>query len=140
MRLPEIIRKVIGNAMGVTKKRLVKLLGNTYFYADIDERRLRCDTVELLVYIRSHIDPDNDEHEVWKWVVPVCESVLACTISLPVPFYELPLKYAVRERLLTPEFEKVLAEFSLTISGSPREVYEEIVIDGVRHAYVEFEE
>ncbi|NHZ81507.1 hypothetical protein F2P44_19820 [Massilia sp. CCM 8695] len=126
--------------MSVTKRRLVKLLKDTYFYAEVDEQRLRRETMVLLDYMRNHIDPNNDEHEVWKWVMPLCERVLAGTVNLPVPFSELPLKYAVRERLLTPEFEKVLAEFSLTISGSPREVYEEIVIDGVRHAYVEFEE
>ncbi|NHZ93574.1 hypothetical protein F2P45_31910 [Massilia sp. CCM 8733] len=126
--------------MKLTKRRLVKLLGDTYRYAEIDERRLKRETIALLDYIRKNIDPDKDENNVWKWVVPLCEKVMARTVHLPLPFSELPLKHAVRERLLTPEFEKVLAEFSLTISGSPREVYEEIVIDGVRHAYVDFEE
>jgi hypothetical protein len=126
--------------MKFTKKRLVRLLGDTYRYAEIDERRLRRETVALLDYIRNNIDPNKDENEVWKWVVPLCEKVLAGAIHLPLPFSELPLKHAVRERLLTPDFEKVLAEFSLTISGSPREVYEEIIINGVRHAYADFEE
>jgi hypothetical protein len=123
-----------------TKKQLVKLLGDTYRYAEIDVRRLRRETTALLDYIRKNIDPNKDENEVWKWVVPLCERVLAGAVQLPVSLSELPLKHAVRERLLTPEFEKILAEFSLTISGSPREVYEEILVDGVRHAYVDFEE
>ncbi|NHZ60707.1 hypothetical protein [Massilia genomosp. 1] len=93
----------------------------------------------LLNYIRLNIDPTKDENDVWKWVVPLCERVLAGTIRLPLAYSELPLKHAVRERLLTAEFEKVLAEFSLTICGTPREV-EEIVIDGVKYAYVDFEE
>ncbi|MDQ1816576.1 hypothetical protein RBA41_25070 [Massilia sp. CCM 9210] len=126
--------------MSATKRRLVKLLGDTHRFAEIDERRLKRETRVLLDYITKNIDPDKDEHGIWRWVVPMCESVLAGTIHLPVPFSELPLKYEIRERLLTPEFEKVLAEFRLTISGTPREVYEEIVIDGVKHAYVDFEE
>lgn len=126
--------------MTITKKRLVKLQGDTYRFAEIDERRLTRETIALLNYIRSHIDPNKDENEVWKWAVPLCERVLAGTIQLPLSFSELPLKHAIRERLLTPVFETVLAEFSLTICGSPREMYEEIVIDGVRHAYVDFEE
>jgi hypothetical protein len=126
--------------MKSTQRRLVKLLGDTYRYAEIDERRLRRETLILMEYIRKNIDSSKDEHEVWRWVMPLCEKVLAGTIDLPLPSSELPLKHAVRERLLTPEFEKVLAEFSLTIAGSPREVYEEILIDGVKHAYVDFEE
>lgn len=124
----------------LTKKRLVKLQEETFRYAQVDQRRLRRETLALLDYIGRKIDPNKDETEVWKWVVPLCERVLAGTISLPLASSELPLKHAVCERLLTPELEKVLTDFSLTIRGTPREVYEEIVIDGVRYAYVDFEE
>ncbi len=121
-------------------RKLVKLDPATGDYSEVDEVRLKRETHILLNYIRTHIDPKNDEHGIWKWVVPLCQGILDGTLILPVPFSTLPLKYAVREGLLPDDFFNLYAEFGLTISGTAREILDKVEIDGNTYMYADFEE
>lgn len=126
--------------MTLSKRKLVKLDEETGDYAEIDQVRLKREASDLIDYIKKSIDPSSDEYGIWKSVLPLCEEVLAGKIRSPIPFSYLPLRYESRERLLEPRFNELFAEFTLTISGAPREILEEIVIDGVRYMYADFEE
>jgi hypothetical protein len=121
-------------------RRLIKLDPATGDYSEIDEARLKRETRLLLEYIKKHIDPKTDEHGIWKWVVPLCQGVVDGTLILPMPFFTLPLKYAVREGLLPDDFFNLYAEFSLTISGTAREMLDNVNIDGNTYMYADFED
>lgn len=120
-------------------RKLVKLDPSTGDYAEIDEVRLKREARVLLDYIKTHIDPNSDEHEIWKWVVPLCQGAIDGTLTLPVPFSTLPLKYAVREGLLPDDFFDLYAEFGLTISGTAREILSKVDIDGMTYMHADFE-
>ena len=122
------------------KRKLVKLDEQSGDYAEVDEVRLKREARELIEYIKANIDPSEDVYGIWAKVVPLCQDVLAEKISLPVPFSSLPLRYESRERLLEARFDEIFSDFKLTISGAPREILDEVVIDGVRHMYADFEE
>ncbi|NHZ36090.1 hypothetical protein [Massilia rubra] len=126
--------------MNVTKKRLVRLVGNTGFYAEVDVVKLRRIAKNLLSYIQTNIDPNNDEYGILKWVVPMCKAVLDGSIQLPVPYVDLPLSYPMREGLLPLDFQEIFSEFRVTASGMALTMSEKIVIDGVPHMYADFEE
>ncbi|MDQ1832569.1 MULTISPECIES: hypothetical protein [Massilia] len=126
--------------MSVTKRRLVKLIGDTGLYAEVDLVKLRRLSRELLSYIQINISPHEDEYEIWKWVVPMCTAVLDGTIRLPVPFLDLPLNYPMREGLLPTDFQKIYAAFKIVACGMAVEVLEKVVIDGATYAYADFEE
>ncbi|MDM5176851.1 hypothetical protein PO883_06520 [Massilia sp. DJPM01] len=109
-------------------------------YAEVDIVRLKRESRELIEYIKGNIDPNKDQYGIWNSVVPLCREVLAETISLPVPFFNLPLRYETREGMLDADFDERFSEFALTISGTAREILEEVVIDGIRYMYADFEE
>jgi hypothetical protein len=123
-------------------RRLIKLDPATGNYAEVDAPRLKREALALLDYINIHIDPKSDEHSILKWVVPLCEAVLNDTLKLPVPYSDLPLKYAIREGQLPNDFEVLYSDFAATLSGSrfSRDSQEKIFIDGLAYAYVDFEE
>lgn len=126
--------------MITTKKRLVKLVGDTGFYAEVDGVKLKRISQNLLSYIELNIEPDNDEYGIWKWVVPMCKAVLDGSIQLPVPYLDLPLSYPMREGLLPLDFQGIFSEFRVAASGMALNMSEKIVIDGVNYMYAEFEE
>ncbi|MFB9242530.1 hypothetical protein IV454_15530 [Massilia antarctica] len=126
--------------MNMTKRRLVKLMGNTGFYAEVDIVKLKRLAMELLNYIQINISQDDDEYEIWKWVVPMCKAVLDGTIQLPVPFVDLPLNYPMREGLLPPDFQKKFSEFRVAACAMILKFSEKIMIDGVAYMYADFEE
>ncbi|MDQ1816575.1 hypothetical protein RBA41_25065 [Massilia sp. CCM 9210] len=126
--------------MTSTKRKLVKLDGQTGDYAEVDKIRLKREARELIEYIKKNIDPNKDEYGIWTSVVPLCQDVLAEKIPLPVSFFSLPLRYESREQLLETGFDELFSEFKLTISGAAREILDEVVIDGVRYMYADFEE
>ncbi|NHZ66878.1 hypothetical protein [Massilia genomosp. 1] len=122
------------------KRKLVKVNEQTGDYAEVDKVRLKRETHELMNFIQTNIAQSKDKYGVWTSLVPLCRAVLAETISLPVPFFELPLRYESREGLLDADFDELLCGFTLTISGTAREILDEVVIDGVRYMYADFEE
>lgn len=126
--------------MSTTKKRLVRLIGDTGFYAEIDGVKLKRIAQDLLSYIQMNTEPDNDEYGILKWVVPMCKAVLDGSIQLPVPFLDLPLSYPMREGLLPLGFQEIFSEFRVTASGMALNISEKIVIDGVNYTYAEFED
>lgn len=126
--------------MALIKRRLVRVDEQTGDYAEVDTVRLKRETRELMDYIHAHVDPNKDQHDIWTSVVPLCRAVLADTMSLPIPFFELPLRYESREGLLDAAFDELFCGFVLTISGTAREILDEVVIDGVRYMYADFEE
>jgi hypothetical protein len=121
-------------------KRLVKLDPKTHRYTEIDTVKAKKQALELLHHINETVSKTNDEYEIWKHVVPLCENVLTDNIPLPIPAEDRPLKYQIREGLLTRRFEEKYAPFALTITGTPRELTEEIDINGECYTYVEFED
>ena len=121
-------------------KNLVKIHPVTQRYLVIDKKRAKREAINLLQYIKNNIDPVNDEHKVWEYVVPLCEKVLHDQIDLPIPVEDRPLKYQVREGLLSPEFEEIYAQFALTITGTPREVTKDVYLNGETYTYVDFED
>ncbi|MCE3606029.1 hypothetical protein LXA47_20815 [Massilia sp. P8910] len=126
--------------MTLTKRKLVKVDEETGDYAEVDKVRLKREARELMEYIERNIDPRKDEYGIWESVVPLCQDVLADKIQLPVSFFNLPLRYESREQLLEPRFDELFSEFKLTISGAAREILDEVIIDGVRYMYADFEE
>lgn len=126
--------------MALIKRRLVRVDEQTGDYAEVDTARLKRETQELIDYIHANVDPNKDPYGIWISVVPLCRAVQAETISLPVPFFELPLRYESREGFLDAAFDELFCEFVLTISGTAREILDEVVIDGVRYMYADFEE
>lgn len=126
--------------MIATKKRLIKLMGDTGLYAEVDVVKLKRIAGQLLTYIQNNINPDNDEYGILKWVVPMCKAVLDDSIQLPVAYLDLPLSYPMREGLLPLDFQKIFSEFRVTVSGMALNVSEKIIIDGVPHMYAYFEE
>lgn len=126
--------------MTATRKKLVKLMGDTGFYAEVDLVKLRRVARELLNHIQTTISPTNDEYGIWKWVVPMCQAVLDGTIELPVPYLDLPLSYPMREGLLPLDFQRIFSEFRITASGMALEMSDKIVVDGVSYIYADFEE
>lgn len=119
--------------------QLVKLDPATHRYTRVDIVRLKREAKILLDYIYTKIDPANDEHEIWKWVVPLCEKALENEIAFPIPIEARPLKHQIREGLLPRDFEEIYAPFALTITGSPRSETQDIQIDGDTYTYVDFE-
>ncbi|NHZ40647.1 hypothetical protein [Massilia aquatica] len=126
--------------MRLTKRRLVRMGAEAGFYAEVDTVRLERLAREVLDYIQTHINPDNDEYEIGLWVAPMCKRVLDGTIRLPVPHLDLPLSYPVREGLLPLDFQELFSEFRITACGMALEISEEIVVDGVSYMVADFEE
>ena len=62
-------------------RKLVKLDSNTGDYAEVDKIRAKREARVLLDHIQKHIDPNQDEHGIWKWVVPLCQGVLNETLK-----------------------------------------------------------
>ncbi|MGB3608916.1 MAG: hypothetical protein WA987_00970 [Cellvibrio sp.] len=121
-------------------KKLIKLDPGSKRYAEVDPVKLERVTEQLLDYIYQEIPPNEDPFGVWTWVVPLCKGVLQSTVVLPLPYDELPLKYPMREGLLSDEFEKIYAPFANTITGTPITQTDKVEIDGILYAYVDFEE
>lgn len=121
-------------------KRLVKLDPKTHRYTEIDIVKAKKQALELLDHINETVSKTTDEHGIWKHVVPLCENVLKDNICLPIPVEDRSLKYQIREGLLTMQFEEKYAPFALTITGTPRELTEEIDINGECYVYVDFED
>ena len=120
-------------------RKLVRVDPLTGDYAEVDGVRLKREAQELLDYIRQHIDPNNDDLEIWKWIVPICDAVLNDAIALPVKFSDLPLQYASREGLLPKTFSELYSSFSITISGTAREILANVDVNGVPYTYADFE-
>lgn len=122
------------------KRKLVRVDEKTGDYAEVDTVRLKRETRELMNFIQKNVDQNNDPHGIWTSLVPLCRAVLAETVLLPFPFFNLPLRYESREGLLDAKFDDLFSAFALTISGTAREILDEVVIDGVRYMYADFEE
>lgn len=122
------------------KRKLVRVDEQTGDYAEVDTVRLKRETRELVNFIKVNIDPHNDPYGIWTSLVPLCRAVLAGTVSLPFPYFNLPLRYEIREGLVDVNFDGRFSEFALTISGTAREILDEVVIDGIRYMYADFEE
>lgn len=122
------------------KRKLVRVDERTGDYAEVDTVRLKRETRELMNFIQVNIGPHNDPYGIWTSLVPLCRAVLAETVSLPFPFFSLPLRYESREGFLDANFDELFSEFTLTISGAAREILDEVVIDGIRYMYADFEE
>lgn len=120
-------------------RKLVRIDPITGDYAEVDTVRLKREAQDLLTYIKNNIDPNRDELGIWKWVMPMCEKVLNGTIILPIKFSDLPLKFATREGLLPEEFSKLYSSFSITISGTAREIFTNVEVNGVSYTYADFE-
>ena len=121
-------------------KKLIKLDPISKRYAEVDVVKLERVTEQLLEFIYQEIPPTDDSFGVWQWVVPLCKGVLNNTLALPVPYEDLPLKYPMREGLLSDEFEKIYAPFANTITGTPLTKTDKVEIDGILYAYADFEE
>src|SRR5690606_20872737 len=121
-------------------KRLVKLDPISKRYAEVDVVKLERVAKQLLDHVYREVLPTDDPFGIWKWVVPLCEGVLKNTLALPLAYEDLPLKHAMREGLLSDEFEKIYAPFANTITGTPLTQSDKVGIDGVLYAYADFEE
>lgn len=121
-------------------KRLVPIDPVTGDYTEVDRKRLERETRALLEYVRSYVDPQNDEFGIYKYVVPLCESALDGTARLPVKFSDLPLQHASKEGLLPKDFDALYSSFAITISGTARELFDTVIINNVPHRYVNFED
>lgn len=120
-------------------KKLVRIDKKTGYFIDIDIKRLQTEASNLLDYIQKNIDPLSDEHEIYTEVVPMCEKALRGEYQRSISINDIPLEYQTRERMLDPEFNKLFAKFSVTISGTPRKEIDEVIVNGSPHTYVEFE-
>lgn len=120
-------------------RKLVKIYPLTGDYVEVDKVRLKREVHELINYIKQNIDPNADENEIWKWVVPLCESVLNETADLPIKFSELPLQHAIQEGLFPRKFSELYSSFSITISGMARKIYDNVDVNGVTYTYADFE-
>jgi hypothetical protein len=120
-------------------KRLIKLDPVSKRYEEIDEVRLKRLTYILLDFIEKNISLDDDKYGIRKYVIPLCEGFLNNTIKVPIPYSDLPLKYAIREGELSWEFEEIYAPFANTITGTSTKIIEDVIIDGVLYTYVDFE-
>lgn len=120
-------------------KKLVKLDPISKRYAEVDKVKLERVARYLLDFINAKVSPLNDPFEIWKWVVPLCEDVLNNTLVAPISYDNIPLKYPMREGLLSDEFEKIYTPFTNTITGTPLVKTDQIEINGELYTYVEFE-
>jgi hypothetical protein len=121
-------------------RKLVRWNPATGRYAEVDKVRLTREAQTLLDFIKANIDPAADKFGIWKTVVPLLKGVLNYTIKTPIPFSDLPLRYEVHEGLLPRDFDRLYAEFQLTISGIAREMSGNVDVNGVPHTYVDFED
>lgn len=124
----------------VIPRRLVKLNPQTGDYAEIDSVRLKREAKALLDYVGTNISRTDDPLRIWQFAVPLCEGVLDEILSLPIKFEVLPLKRAKREGLLPKQLSELYSSFSLTISGTAREISENIEIGGEVYTYADFED
>lgn len=120
-------------------KKLVKIDPISKRYTEQDGKKLHRVTTELLCFIKTEIPPDSDHHNIWNWVVPLCEGILSGTIDAPIPYSTLPLKYQLREGLLSEQFEDLYAPFANCVTGTPTINIPEIEINGDLYVYVDFE-
>lgn len=120
-------------------KKLVKLDPISKRYTVVDEKKLHRVTTELLRFIKKEIPPNSDPHNIWKWVVPLCEEILNNTISAPIPYTDLPLKYQLKEGVLSEEFEDLYAPFANCVTGTRTVNTPEVEINGDIYVYVDFE-
>lgn len=120
-------------------KKLIKLHPVTKSYLEVDKVKLERLSLNLLNFIKNNISPLNDPHEIWKWVVPLCEGVLNNTLATPIPYNDLPLKHAIREGLLADNFEELYAPFANTITGTVTKITADVEINGELFTYVDFE-
>lgn len=120
-------------------KKLVKLDPVTKRYVEVDQVRLDRVTKDLLSFIKREIPTGSDPHGVWQWVVPLCEGILSNTISAPIPYADLPLKYQLREGMLSEEFEDLYAPFVNCVTATKTVNTPEIEINGDIYTYVAFE-
>lgn len=121
-------------------KKLVRIDPVSKHYTEIDTQKLRRVTINLLAFIKKEISPNADPHGIWQWVVPLCEGIMSGTIDTPIPYSTLPLKYQLREGLLSEQFEDLYAPFANCVTGTPLENNPEIIIDGDLYTYAEFED
>ena len=121
-------------------KKLVKLDPLSKRYTQVDPKKLRRTTNELLAFIKANISPVSDPHGIWTWVVPLCEGILNGTVSAPIPYSELPLKYQLREGQLSEAFEDVYTPFANCVTGTPLEDGPEIVVNGDIYMHAIFED
>ncbi|MCR6653191.1 MAG: hypothetical protein NVV73_17630 [Cellvibrionaceae bacterium] len=119
-------------------KKLVKLDPVTKRYAEVDQVKLVRVTKDLLSFLKKEI-ATSDPNGVWQWVVPLCEGVLSNTISAPIPYADVPLKYQLREGMLSEEFEDLYAPFVNCVTATKTVNTPEIEIDGDIYVYVDFE-
>lgn len=120
-------------------KKLVKLDPVTKRYAEVDQVRLVLVTKDLLSFIKKEVPTCSDLHGVWQWVVPLCEGILSNTISAPIPYADVPLKYQLREGMLSEEFEDLYAPFVNCVTATKTVNTPTVKINGDIYAYVDFE-
>lgn len=121
-------------------KKLVKIDPITKRYTEIDTIRLKRETEALSNYIKNNTTPADDPYGIWKWVMPLCSGVLNETLVVPISYSDLPLKYPIREGLLSEDFEDFYAPFSITITGGSRKPHELVEINGELFTHVDFED
>jgi hypothetical protein len=122
-------------------RKLVKLdPNNGWNFTEVDPIALHRKALALKEYIESEVSSDDDEYDIRGQMLPLVNGALDGTMHFPIIYADLPLKYPSREGLLPREFERLRAFFNFTATGSSVEGTEEVVIDGERYGYMEFEE
>lgn len=121
-------------------EKLVKLDPKTWRYIECDVVALKKASRVLRDFIIKNIPQNEDPHKIWERVVPLCEGALNDQLAVPISHSNQPLKYQIREGLLSDEFESVYAPFSIAITGSPLNKPDKIEINGEFYAYVDFED
>jgi len=122
-------------------KKLVKLdPSNGWRFSEVDPIALHRKTKALKEYVETCIDPANDPYEIRGQVLPLCNGILDGTLKLPLRIEDEPLGYPYIEGLLPREFEPLWAAFCVATKGTPLEEVEEVLKDGERYGYMEFEE
>jgi hypothetical protein len=122
-------------------RKLVKLdPDNGWSFSEVDLICVRRAAAALKDYMERCIDPDDDPYEIRDQVLPLCEGALDGTLKLPLVFADLPLKYPSREGLVPESFSHYWANFTVPATGSHLETPQEVLVDGERCAYMDFEE
>ncbi len=121
-------------------RKLVKLdPNNGWNFTEVDPIALHRKALALKEYIESEVSSDDDEYDIRGQMLPLVNGALDGTMHFPLIYADLPLKYPSREGLLSRSFERLNASFYVAATGSSFEEDEEVVVDGERYGYMEFE-
>jgi hypothetical protein len=123
------------------RKKLVKLdASNGWNFCEVDPVKVKRTASALQSYIEKEFSNNNDQYGVRKLILPICEKALNEISGFPVKLDDIPLGRPCLEGLLPKEFCSLFASFTFAVIGGRSGASENIIIDGERFEWMEFEE